>query len=64
MNMNIGEMRANEDALCEYTATAALSVKFGLIRSRNLMSIFSETMIDRANQFPPMKTTFQGEHFG
>ena len=59
--MNISEMRAKEDALGEETSTAALGLKFGPSRTRNLTSIFSKTMIDRAKRFSPMKTTFQDE---
>ena len=49
--MNISEMRVNEDALGEETATAALSLIFGLIRTPILTSIFSNTMIERAKRF-------------
>ena len=62
--MNICEMRANAEALGEETATGALSVKFGLFRTRNLTPIFSKTMINRAKPFSTMKTTFQGEQVG
>ena len=49
--MFISEMRANKDALAEETATAALNVKFGLIRTRTLTSNFSKTIIDRVKRF-------------
>ena len=62
--MNISEMRANKDALHVETATAALSLKFGLIRTRTLTSIFSKTIIDKGKQFSPMITTFQGKQVG
>ena len=58
--MNNSEMRANEDALGEETATAAKNLKFGLIRTQTLASIFSKTIINRAKRFSPVKTTFQG----
>ena len=59
--MNTSEMRANENALREETATAAQNLKFGLIRTLTLRSIFSKTIVDRAKRFSPIKTTFQGE---
>ena len=62
--MNISEMRANEDALGDETATAALSSKIGSIWTRTLTSIFSKTMLDRAKRFSTMKTTIQGEKVG
>ena len=62
--MNISEMRANEDALGDETATAALSSKIGSIWTRTLTSIFSKTMLDRAKRFSPMKTTIQGKKVG
>ena len=62
--MIISEMRANEHALGGDTATAALSLKFGLIRSLTLTSIFSKTIIARAKRFSPMKTAFQNKQVG
>ena len=59
--MNINEKKANKDALGEWTATTELGFEFGLIRSQTLTPIFSKTIIDRAKQFSPTKTKFQGE---
>ena len=64
MNVNIGELRANEEALREQTVLMARNLKTGLIRTRILTSIFSETIIDRAKRFAPMKTTIQDEQVG
>ena len=57
-------MRANESALHEEKATAAQNIKVGLIRTPNLTSIFSKTIIDRAKQFSPKKITFQDKQVG
>ena len=59
--MNTSEMRANENALREEKVTAAKTLKFGLIRTLTLTSIFSMTIIDRAKRFSTIKTTFQDE---
>ena len=56
MNMNVFEMRANENALREDKVTAAKISKFGLIRTPTLTSIFSKIIIDRAEHFSPMQT--------
>ena len=64
MNMNISEMKANEDALAKETATAAYNLKISLFRTRNSTPIFSKTTIDRAKRFEPKKTTFQGKQLG
>ena len=62
--MKISEMRANKDDRGEQTATAALSLKFSLIRTRILTSTFSKTIIDTAKRFTPIKPMFQQTHVG
>ena len=62
--MNTSEKRANESILREETAAAVQSIKIGIIRTRNLTSIFSKTIIDRAKRISPMETTFKDEQVG
>ena len=61
--MNFNEMRANEDALGEETATTAWSLKFSPVLSRNWTWIFSKTMMDKAKRSSPMKIQFQDKDF-